>query len=92
MRLMKDVKRRLKNKESIKYLEEIISRKVSICNPTELDIPKFGKVTATSMVNYHVYDGNAIPYFNFEKKKGISGEFTKENSKYFITSNGKVVQ
>ena len=86
---MKDVKRILKNKRSIKYLEEILSRKVGICNPTELDIPGFGEVIATSMVDYHIYDGNAIPYFNFKRKKGISGEFTKEKGKYFVTYNGR---
>jgi len=76
-------KNEIKNKKTIRYLKEILDREVQIYNPTPLEIPGFGKVTATSMVNLYVNDGEAIPYFRFKNKKQ-SGEFTKEGKKYFV--------
>lgn len=86
---MRDIKKRIKNKRATKYLEEIMSGESVICNPTPLEIPGFRKVIATSMVNYHVYDGKAISYFTFKKGR-VSGEFTKEGRRYFVTYDGGV--
>jgi hypothetical protein len=81
---MKTDKKKLKEEETIEYLKEILLQHASIFNPMKLDIPKFGKVLATSMVNYHYDEGKLIPYFTFRKNRRESGEFLKENDEYFI--------
>jgi len=83
---MKENKKELRKRKTINYLEEIFSERAHIANPMELDIPGIGKVIATSMVNYHVMDEKIIPYFTFKKGRE-SGEFFKENNRYFIQLN-----
>ena len=73
--------RQINDKKTINYLEEILARKLLIANPTKLDIPGFGEVTATSMVDYNV--SKMGPYFRFRSKDG-PGEFFRENGKYFV--------
>ena len=78
----------IKKEETVKYLEEILSRKALIANPTKLNIPGFGEVTATSMVNYHF---STIPYFRF-KTESQTGEFFEEDGKYFVQYDKSVEQ
>ncbi len=81
------MKKELDGKETMKYLEDILSRKALIANPTRLSIPEFGEVTATSMVNYHVFDGKLIPYFTFVTGKKELGEFFRKDNKYYVSFN-----
>ena len=74
----------IENKGTIKYLEEILSGKWIISNPTKLEIPGMGKIVATSKLQYE-YEGNEIfPYFAFEQN-GIKGEIMKQKNHYYKT-------
>jgi hypothetical protein len=81
---MNNVETKLEKAETVEYLRQILFQKLLICNQTRLDIPGFGRVTATSQVNYHVFDGDVIPYFTFEINKKKSGEFFKRENNYFV--------
>jgi hypothetical protein len=81
------MKTEIKNKKVISHLEPILSRTALIANPTRLDIPELGEVTATSMVNYHVFDGKLIPYFTFVTGKKELGEFFRKDNKYYVSFN-----
>ena len=85
---MKYTKKEIRKEKTIGYLTEIMDGEAIIFNPMDIDIPGFGKVTATSMVNYHQDNGKLIPYFTFKRNKKEFGEFTKEGRKYFVTYNG----
>jgi len=75
----------IKSQETIRYLEKIFSGRGLIVNPTRLDIPNFGEVTATSTLLFHYGNSMPYPYFDFKKKDGIRNEFFKKGSKYFVT-------
>ncbi|MFH1311247.1 MAG: hypothetical protein ABIH65_02470 [Nanoarchaeota archaeon] len=81
---MKIYKKELKKEKTIEYLEGILSRRDLIVNLMRLDVPGFGEVTVTSMVDYHFNNGRLIPYFTFIKGKKDSGKFHRENNRYFI--------
>ncbi len=71
------------NKEKIKYLEQIFSRKLLIANPMKFYLTGFGEIKATSMVNNHYTRNEIVPYFNFDVDED-TGEFFKEQGKYFV--------
>mgnify|MGYP001559837885 CR=1 FL=1 len=81
-------KEEIKDEETRNYLERILRGITFIANPTKLDIPGFGEVTATSMVNYHF---STIPYFRF-KTESQTGEFFEEDGKYFVQYDKTVEQ
>ncbi len=84
---MSEDNKQIINEETQKYLEEILSMRAFISNPTRLDIPGFGMVTATSMVQYHYLRGKPVPYFRFRRNQTESGEFFREGEKIFVRYN-----
>jgi hypothetical protein len=71
------------NPDAVSLLKDIFSRRALIANPTRLDIPGFGEVTATSMVLEHYEDDTIVPYFAFSTPSG-GGEFLRRNNQYFV--------
>ena len=75
-------------RETTDYLAKILSGEWLIHNPTRLDIPGFGRITATSTVLYHVQDGQMIPYFSWTDNIR-RGEFLREGKEYFSEWSGR---
>ena len=73
----------IKNKETLNYLEKIFSGQGHIFNPMKINIPGFGEVIATSMVNRRTFYPSVVDYFTF-KRGSEKGEFFKEDGGYFM--------
>ena len=77
------MKKEITNKKTIEYLEKILSERAHVYHPMKINIPDFGEVTVTSMVDYHVSEDGIVPYFTF-KTDGETGKFFERNGQYFV--------
>jgi len=80
-------KKELKNKQTIKYLEEIFLYRHTVHTHPELNIPGFGKITAKPKSLYHI--GEKEVSFHFVKGERGFGTFSREqtgeNYRYYIS-------